>query len=203
MSLETIEEKIRKDAEEEAGSIISMAEREAKDIIAKATSKADTAYASLLRTEAIKTEISCQQILSQARMDSRKTVRDCRDALVAECFSRAEESLRSVRALPEYEVIFRQLLEEALAILGTGTVEISVHPEDRQLALSMAEFFEGDNIVITLTGKTLESSGGMVLAAPELKMQVDNTFEAREERLRRVLITEISGILFPTGGTRT
>jgi vacuolar-type H+-ATPase subunit E/Vma4 len=203
MSLETIEEKIRKDAEEEAGSIISTAEREARDIIEKAKSEADMAYASLLRTESKKTEISCQQILSQARMDSRKTVRDCHDALVAECFSRAEELLRSVRASPGYEDIFRHLLEEALDILGTGTVEITVHPEDRQLALSMAELFKGDNIVITLTGKPLDSKGGMILAAPELKMQVDNTFEAREERARRELITELSGILFPTGGART
>lgn len=203
MSLEAIEERIRKDAEEEARIIISRAEEEANAIIARAAEEAERARTSLLRSEAKKTEISCQQILSQARMDSRKTVTDVRDALVDGCFSRSKESLLTVRNSPEYRDIFRHLLEEGLEILGTGKAEVIVHPEDRQLAMSVAESFAEKNISLTVTGKPLDTMGGMILAAHERKTEVDNTFEAREERLRRALIIEISGILFPAKGGRT
>ncbi|MBP1927533.1 vacuolar-type H+-ATPase subunit E/Vma4 [Methanolinea mesophila] len=203
MSLEAIEERIRKDAEEEARIITSTAEEEAKGIIARAAKDAEREYASLHRSESKKTEISVQQTLSQARMDSRNTVREFRDSLVAGCFSRAEESLLSVRNSPEYGDIFRHLLEEALDILGTGKAEISVHPEDRQLAMSVAESFPGEHISLTVTGNSLDTTGGMILAAPERKITVDNTFEARRERLKRALIIETSDILFPVRGGRT
>jgi vacuolar-type H+-ATPase subunit E/Vma4 len=203
MSLEVIEERILHDAQAEAESIVRKANEEAQEILRMATLQAETAYNLLLRSEEKKTQISCSQILSQARMDARKIVRDCRDTLVAECFSQAGESLKAIRSSPEYPGIFQRLLEEGLDILGVRKAELAVHPEDRQLAMAMTKSFAAKDIFITLTEESPESLGGVVLRAPERKMEVNNTFEAREERLRRALIIEVSGILFSRGGERT
>jgi V/A-type H+-transporting ATPase subunit E len=203
MSLEVIEERILKDAQVEAESILNKAKEEANEIIRQAALQAENAYSLLLRSEAKKTEISCSQILSQARMDSRKSVRECRDAVVNECFSRAEEYLKTVRSSPGYPGIFQHLLMEGLDILGIRKTELIVHPEDRQLAMAMAESFTGKDFVITLSEESLECLGGFVLRAPERRIEVDNTFEARKERFFRALIIEISGMLFSREGERS
>ncbi len=202
MSLEAIEERILHDARVEAETVLNKAKEEAKEIIRTATFQAENARTLLLRSEEIKTEISCNQILSQARMDSRKMVREARDACVEKCLTLAKEHLEMVRTSPGYPGIFQHLLEEGLEILDVRNAEITVHPADRQLGMDLLDFFAREGVILTLSEERLEGLGGVVLRAPDLKVEVNNTFEARQERLQRALLIEISGMLFPAGGDR-
>lgn len=129
--------------------------------------------------------------LGHARMRERSAEAADESVAVARAFGLAGERLEALRGGPAYPAVFAALAAEALAG-AEGACELQVAPEDAALAERAVQEAEGARVTIA---PTLATSGGVVVACADGRVLRLNTFESRLEKLRRVAVNDVAGVL--------
>ncbi len=187
--------------------IMAEANREARQILKEARTKADR----IKRESQLETEIECKTIIQQARAEAEmmqghaaaaaqleaQTLKlQRREQLLVSVLSAARQRLSAVTQWPEYGDIVRELIREAAAKLNAD--ELLIHTDaTTQAVLSDAVLSElSATLAMRLTrGEPLLSGVGVVLETPNGHRRYDNTLETRMQRIQESLRTDIYHIL--------
>jgi len=200
MSVEKIEQRILSDAKAEAERILKKAREEADLVIEKSRKEAEKRARQIRTEEDEKTARACTQLLSQSRIEARKVYRNARENAINEVFAGAKAELGKIRENPRYPDIFFRLAAEGIRNLGQDRVELEVHPADRPLAEDFIRKWGKNPGECIISTRTVMTNGGVIVSGPGGTVKVNNTVEARLERMEREIAARVARILFSEGG---
>jgi V/A-type H+-transporting ATPase subunit E len=191
MSIEKIIQKINAETAAEINKILT----EARAIAADLKKKGDMETASQLehvRDQGNKRLTIMRNIhLSEARRVTRRSILGAKEELIQESFKRAKEQLQSLTG-EQYKNIMNQLIKDSMALVGDKGVATVTREEDKAIVSA--------NPGITVKPELTTGIGGLMIASPDGKIVVDNTFDAILERKKEDIRTEVANILYPEEG---
>lgn len=193
MSVEKIIEKISLEAADTARALRRTAEEEAARYLEKEKTAAEAEKNAEIAARKREVDAEVSRMLAQARMEGRQTVRNARENLISDCFDRARERITAISGSPEYPEILKYLIQDGIEKIGAGDLTISANSRDIPVLESILA--KDTETHVRMSGEPIPTAGGVLLRTGSGTRRVDNTFEARLERMRRDLIFEVAGIL--------
>jgi vacuolar-type H+-ATPase subunit E/Vma4 len=182
------------DAREEIERLDAETRREVEQVLEQAEQRAADEERERLRSEERKLAAEATTVLSRARRDAGRILRDAREALFLEALDDLRARLARVREQPDYHDLLRQLIVEALAALPANVLlELRIDARDEALAMQIVRELGRMNVEVSAG---LETWGGIELATDDGRL-VRNTIEERlanaETALRLRLATALDG----------
>jgi Archaeal/vacuolar-type H+-ATPase subunit E len=145
-----------------------------------------------------------QQIISEAKMNSRRMELEAREEVIEEAFSKAEEKLKEIASsdAAEYKASLEKVITEAGTEIGGGDMLVLVKESDAAKIKGSIPSIE--KIISDKTGtptklemgENINTIGGAILRTKNGEIEVNNTIEARMLRFKKSLRSEVAGILF-------
>lgn len=195
--VEKIIHRIEEDTEAKAKALTREAEGKARAIISEAEGKAAETRSGILGRGEREAEQERQRILANAKLRERKAKLDAKEEVIKEAFSLAEEKLKEATSGKEYQAVLKNLLQEAVASLGSGTLVVMGRKEDaKHLKEVLPAVAKESGANLKLSNETINAAGGVIVKTEDGRVEVNNTFETRLARLRDDLRPAVSKILF-------
>ena len=185
-------EKIREDSEKEVERIIGEAKKKSEEIIKKSEKDGKKRYEELIIQGKKNAELEKQRIIANARLQAKKLILETKESIIEKTFSLAEKKLRDMVSSDEYENILRKLIEEAISSIPDKQLQILCDERDRELLRKIIKEFPR----VELSEENISTIGGIIVKSKDGRIQVDNTFETRIERMRNDLRVKVARILF-------
>ena len=200
MGTDQIIAKIKEDADAKAAAIRREGEEEADRILRGGEKAAMDEYQRILEHGRGECKEMAARIRSQARLDAKRVVRRAREEGIRRSFQGAEAALGSLPKTDRYPRILVTLIEDGAGSMGEGEVHIISTERDRELIRGLLPERSGTKADVCLSHECAITSGGIILVSGDGRISVNNTFEARLERLRSSLVHRVSEILFREEG---
>jgi V/A-type H+-transporting ATPase subunit E len=196
MSLEAILAAIESSGQAEIDRVRAEAESRAQQILVEAERQSSTVREEARRAEVWPAAGERARRLHQAKLEALRTVGAARDRLIEATLAETRQHLAGLRANPDYGLILRRLIQQAVDVLGERELcrdrpvleidkrdEAHVHHILNELGLDLA--------VVA----SLDCWGGVVATSGDGRVVVNNTLESRLERagpfLRQDVVTSI------------
>jgi len=196
MGIETIIAKIKKDADEDILCIITEAKGEVRRILADADLAADEKFKKIIAEGELEIKAKTAGILSQARMDSRRVIREEKERGISICFAEVEKNLSYIKQSPEYKIIIKNLVLEGINELGTDEIIIISLDNDHETICNIISELSETGKKITRGHECAVTIGGVILKSKSGHVTLDNTFEGRLKRQKNALMFDASKILY-------
>jgi V/A-type H+-transporting ATPase subunit E len=145
-----------------------------------------------------------QQIISEAKMNSRRMELDSREEVIEESFKIAEGKLLKIASSEsaEYKESIKNIITEAALEIGGG--DLILHLKQEDVAKIEDSISEIENDVKGKTGKetnleigtNINTIGGAIVKTKNGDIEVNNTIEARMLRFKKSLRSDVARILF-------
>ena len=195
-----IVESIMSEAQEKADVIIQDANANVSEITAKAEKTAEAEKIKILENGKKQSDMRYQQIISEAKMNARRAKLGAKEEVIEAAFNQATGELKAKAADgdEEYKDSLAKMIQEAANEIGTNDLIIHLNEADTnqfKKDLSSAESFEIEGIKFTL-GEPIKAIGGAILKTSNGDIEVNNTIEARLERYKSILRSEVAEVLF-------
>jgi V/A-type H+-transporting ATPase subunit E len=172
MSLDTVVEDIREEAEREADEIEAEAEERAEAIIAEAEADAEEIRDEIERETDREIEQEREQKLSGAKLEAKQARLEARRSVLQEVREDAEAAIADLEE--GREELTRALLDDAAAEFAEGaSVEVYGRADDRELIESILADYDG----YEYAGE-FDCLGGVVVESSESRVRVKNTFDS-------------------------
>ncbi|MFW6117418.1 MAG: V-type ATP synthase subunit E [Thermoproteota archaeon] len=203
-STETIQRKIINDAEEEAERIKAEAREKTAEILREAEERAEEMKKKELEKIRQHTEETRKQDIAEKKVDYHRRTQNFKSELIDDTFNEVREKLRDYVKKPAYQEILSELIIEAGNTLGGGNLVIKLNESDKKkmseermekISQKITELTNTET-EITVDEDTVNTIGGAVVTLSDQKATIDNTFEARLERIQETGKTELETILF-------
>ena len=201
---EKIVSSILSDAQGEADAIIQEAETKAASIISEGEQQAQMEKERIIDDAKKQANMKYQQIISEAKMNARRMELEGREEVIDQAFTKAEEELRNIASTSSAEYIesLKNIVKEASTEIGGGNLLVLVKEEDVSKIKDSLSNIEKE--VENTTGKktTLEMGdniktiGGAIVKTKNGEIEVNNTIEARMQRFKKALRSEVAQVLF-------
>lgn len=195
MSVEKIIEKIKLEAKDQAETIMNTARMEQERYLKEARTAAEAEMAVLISSGKRDVDSEVSRILAQARMEARQTRRSMRERLISQCFDQATEKIDSVLESQVYQEILSYLAKEAIEKIGEKNIIFSANSRDIPLLREIIASEIHDGVSIEVSGTPIQARGGVLLQTVAGGRCVNNTIDARLDRMKRDLIFDVAGIL--------
>ena len=197
-----IVESIMSEAQEKADVIIQDANADASAITAKAEKTAEAEKIKILENGKKQSDMRYQQIISEAKMNARRAELGAKEEVIEAAFNQAigELKVKASSGDAEYEDSLSKMIKEAADEIGGNDLILQLNEADTQkfkddLSSQGSDSFEIDGIKFTL-GEPIDAIGGAVLKTANGDIEVNNTIEARLDRFKSILRSEVAEILF-------
>jgi len=183
MSLEAILASIESSGEAEIDRLRGEAESRAQPILEAAERRAAIVREEARRAALRPAAAERARRLHQAKLEALRTIGEVRQRLVETMLLETRRRLADLRADPDYALILRRLIAEAIGALGeaelrSGCVVLEIDPRDeRHICHILNEL--GINLEVV---SSLHGWGGVVVTSGDGRIVVNNTLEARLER---------------------
>ena len=190
---------IMSEAQEKADVIIQDANADASAISEKAAKTAEAEKIKILENGKKQSDMRYQQIISEAKMNARRAKLGAKEEVIEAAFNQATGELKSIAASgsDEYEDSLSKMIKEAADEIGRDDLIIHLNEADTnkfKQELSSDSFeLEGVNFKL---GEPIKAIGGAILKTSDGDIEVNNTIEARLERFKSILRSEVAEILF-------
>jgi V/A-type H+-transporting ATPase subunit E len=200
--IKKIQDKIIGEAEEKAKAIIRDAEKSKKDTLEEKRKEGEREAEKILRTGMEETDSLKRQKIAEARLKAKQMIIASREELINETMEKCKEKLAAMTSSKEYIEILQRLVEQGGMGLGGGDLEIVLGGKVTKTAIdlgSIAKQIEektGKKTTINIAQEKSRSIGGVIVRKSDGSIIVDNTFEARIERILRDVRIRIAKILF-------
>ena len=195
---------IKADAQAKSDEIISKATAEADKILADGQVQAEEAKQTILDSAEKQAEMKYQQIISEAKVNSRRKELEAREEVIEKAFRVASEKIEKQASenSAEYVEALKTMIKDASLQVGGNQLEILVRADDVDNVKSMID--EVSDYVASETGKEtsfiigqpIDIIGGAVVKTVDGEVEVKNTIEARMLRYRKYLRSEVAKTLF-------
>ena len=191
---------IMSEAQEKADVIIQDANADASAISDKAAKTAEAEKVKILENGKKQSDMRYQQIISEAKMNARRAKLGAKEEVIDAAFNQATGELKAIAASGDdnYEIALSKMIKEAADEIGTNDLIIHLNEADTnkfKQDLSSSDSFELDGIKFTL-GEPIKAIGGAILKTSNGDIEVNNTIEARLERFKSILRSEVAEVLF-------
>ena len=191
---------IMSEAQEKADVIIQDANAEASAITEKAEKTAESEKLKILENGKKQSDMRYQQIISEAKMNARRAKLGAKEEVIEAAFNQATGELKAIAAEgnDDYKDSLAKMIQEATAEIGSDDLIIHLNEADTnkfKQDLSSSDSFEIDGVKFTL-GEPIDAIGGAILKTSNGDIEVNNTIEARLERFKSILRSEVADILF-------
>jgi V/A-type H+-transporting ATPase subunit E len=193
---------IMSEAQEKADVIIQDANADASAISEKAAKTAEAEKVKILENGKKQSDMRYQQIISEAKMNARRAELGAKEDVIDAAFNQAIGELKTKAASgdEEYKDSLSKMIKEAADEIGGNDLILQLNEADTQkfkddLSSIGSDSFEIDGIKFTL-GEPIKTIGGAVLKTTNGDIEVNNTIEARLERFKSILRSEVAEILF-------
>ena len=197
-----IVESIMSVAQEKADLIIQDANAEVSAIQANAEKTAETEKTKILENGKKQSDMRYQQIISEAKMNARRAELGAKEEVIDAAFNQAigELKVKASSGDEEYTDSLSKMIKEAADEIGGDDLILQLNEADTQkfkddLSSQGSDSFEIDGIKFTL-GEPIDAIGGAVLKTANGDIEVNNTIEARLDRFKSILRSEVAEILF-------
>ncbi|WP_305515866.1 MULTISPECIES: V-type proton ATPase subunit E [unclassified Methanobrevibacter] len=197
-----IVESIMSEAQEKADLIIQDANAEVSAIQAKAEKSAEAEKTKILENGKKQSDMRYQQIISEAKMNARRAELGAKEEVIEAAFNQAIGELKSKASSgdDEYEDSLSKMIKEAAEEIGSDDLIIQLNEADtnkfkKDLSSQGSDSFELEGIKFTL-GEPIDAMGGAVLKTINGDIEVNNTIEARLDRFKSILRSEVAEVLF-------
>ncbi len=194
-------EEINREAEQKIRYILSEAEKQAEGIKAEAEKRARAKAEWILRKAQTQAEIEKQRIIANAKLEIRKKRLALQEEFINEVLRSLKERLANLPK-DEYLGVVKDLMLQAVKELGEDRIRVSSNEATLQLIAEKLEEIKaflnektGREIRIEL-GDKISTIGGVLVENADRTIRVDNTFEARIDRLESELRSRIAKVLF-------
>jgi V/A-type H+-transporting ATPase subunit E len=195
---------IKADAQAKSDEIISKATVETDKILAEGQLKAEEAKKSIIDSAEKQAEMKYQQIISEAKVNSRRKELEAREEVIEKAFRVASEKIEKQASdnSANYVESLKTMIKDASLQVGGNQLEILVRADDVDNVKSMID--EVSDYVASETGKEtsfiigepIDIIGGAVVKTVDGEVEVKNTIEARMLRYRKYLRSEVAKTLF-------
>ena len=191
---------IMSEAQGKADVIMQEANAEIATINADAEKTAESEKNKILENGKKQSDMRYQQIISEAKMNARRAKLGAKEEVIEAAFNQATGELKAKAADgdEEYKDSLAKMIQEAANEIGTNDLIIHLNEADTnqfKKDLSSAESFEIEGIKFTL-GEPIKAIGGAILKTSNGDIEVNNTIEARLERYKSILRSEVAEVLF-------
>ena len=188
------------EAQGKADLIIQDANAEVSAIQAKAEKTAEVEATKIKENGIKQSEMRYQQIISEAKMNARRAKLDAKEDVIEAAFNQATGELKEKAAEggDEYKDSLSKMIKEAADELGSDDLIIHLNEADTNAfkeGISSGDSFEIDGIKFQL-GEPIDVIGGAILKTSNGDIEVNNTIEARLERFKSILRSEVADVLF-------
>ena len=197
-----IVESIMSVAQEKADVIIQDANAEVSAIQANAEKTAEAEKTKILENGKKQSDMRYQQIISEAKMNARRAELGAKEEVIEAAFNQAigELKVKASSGDEEYENSLSKMIKEAADEIGSKDLIIQLNEADTnqlksELSASGSDSFQLEGINFTL-GEPIDAMGGAILKTVNGDIEVNNTIEARLERFKSILRSEVAEILF-------
>jgi len=189
-------------AQEKADVIIQDANAEVSAIQANAEKTAEAEKTKILENGKKQSDMRYQQIISEAKMNARRAELGAKEEVIDAAFNQAigELKVKASSGDEEYTDSLSKMIKEAADEIGGDNLILQLNEADTKifkddLSSQGTDSFEIEGIKFTL-GEPIDAIGGAVLKTANGDIEVNNTIEARLERFKSILRSEVAGILF-------
>jgi V/A-type H+-transporting ATPase subunit E len=191
---------IMSEAQEKADAIIQDANAEASAITQNAEKTAEAEKTKILDNGKKQSDMRYQQIISEAKMNARRAELGAKEEVIEAAFNQAigELKIKASSDDAEYEDSLTKMIKEAADELGSKDLIIQLNENDTNKfknQLSGVSTFQIEDITFEL-GEPIDAIGGAILKTSNGDIEVNNTIEARLDRFKSVLRSEVANILF-------
>ena len=191
---------IMSEAQEKADTIMQEANAEIATINANAEKTAESEKNKILDNGKKQSDMRYQQIISEAKMNARRAKLGAKEEVIEAAFNQATGELKAIAASGDdnYEIALSKMIKEAADEIGTNDLIIHLNEADTnkfKQDLSSSDSFELEGVKFTL-GEPIKAIGGAILKTSNGDIEVNNTIEARLERFKSILRSEVAEILF-------
>ena len=201
---EKIVSSILNDAQIKADSVSEEAEKKSISILTEGEKIALMEKNHILEDGKKQSNMKYQQIISEAKMNSRRMGLDAREEVIEESFKKAEEKLKEIAFSEsvEYKESLNEIITEAAQEIGGGEMIISLKQEDVPKIKDSIPSIEADlkdktgNETKIEIGDNINTMGGAILKTKNGDIEVNNTIEARLLRFKKSLRSEVARVLF-------
>ncbi len=201
---EKIVSSIISDAQIKAESILAEVEKEKESILSEGEAKAVAEKEKILENAEKQANMRYQQIISEAKMNSRRMELEAREEIIEEAFKKAEEKLKEIASsdASEYKTSLEKVITEAGVEIGGGDLVIFVKESDvtkiKGSLPSIEKSISGKTNAPTKLeiGENINTIGGVIVKTKNGEIEVNNTIEARMLRFKKSLRSEVARILF-------
>jgi vacuolar-type H+-ATPase subunit E/Vma4 len=199
MPLENILQALETEAEHQIAEIEQVAQVEVERIRARAQEEA--AAVRQKHVAAIRATLATERvrILNRAKQETLQVVLGTREALIGSALETTARCLTTLSTTEAYPQLLQQLTQEALSIIG---------PDDRPIIRVRSEDLEVANQIIQELGRsaTVEGNleqdpaawgclGGVVVSTADGRIRLDNTLDARLQRVASIYRSQIAKIV--------
>ena len=191
---------IMSEAQGKADVIIQDANAEVSAIQAKAEKTAEVEATKIKENGQKQSEMRYQQIISEAKMNARRAKLDAKEDVIEAAFSQATGELKQKAAEgnEDYKDSLSKMIKEAADEIGGNDLIIQLNEADTNKLkeeISSDNTFELDGVKFKL-GEPIKTIGGAILKTSNGDIEVNNTIEARLERYKSILRSEVANVLF-------
>ena len=192
------------DAQSKADTIIQEAEKETALIVEEGEKEAVLEKEKILENAKKQSAMKYQQLISEAKMNSRRAELEAREEIIEGAFKRAEDELKKIASTDseEYKESLKKIIEEASVEIGGGDLILCLKADDiakvKDAISSLEKNIEGKTGTKTTLeiGENIATIGGAVVKTKNGDIEVNNTIEARMLRFKKALRSEVAKILF-------
>lgn len=195
---------IMSEAQSKADAIIQEAEKEAALILEEGEKDAVLEKEKILENAEKQSKMKYQQLISEAKMNSRRAELEAREELIEKAFENAEAELNKIASTSSEEYVnsLKKIIEEASIEIGGGDLILSLKEEDVAKIKDSIPTIEKEveaksgNKTKMEIGTNIRTIGGAVVKTKNGDIEINNTIEARMLRFKKSLRSEVAGILF-------
>lgn len=183
-------QEIREKSEDDAASIIQMANTEAQQILDDAKEKAEANHTDLMKKAEDKASVLRKKIISGAVLEMKSHELRNREKVINRIFKNLSEQLNTLRTKNAYADILKFLIKEGAVALETESIILSAGSyEKKLLTKDVLQKIQQDvntknqlQVSFSISDKEL-SEGGVMLESGDGRMVYDNRFSARIHRM--------------------
>lgn len=191
---------IMSEAQEKADVIIQEVNAEVSAIEAQADKTAEVEKAKILENGKKQSDMRYQQIISEAKMNARRAKLSAKEEIIEAAFEKAVSELeqKASSQSADYEDSLIKMIKEAADEIGTDDLIIQLNEADTnqfKSEISPGNTFEVEGIKFEL-GEPINAIGGAILKTSNGDIEVNNTIDARLERFKSILRSEVANVLF-------
>ncbi len=194
-------EMINSKTAEKEKEIINEAERHKRLKLEEAQRRAKDTSDTITKKAELQAKAELSKYEASAKLKSKYQLLEAKDSLINDVLLKVQEHMQNIVTKAEYKKILANLIIDGCSSLEENKLEL-VFPTSHASKIELSEIEKevakkiDRKVSLSVSKDMIRSKGGVIIRTLDGTKWIDNTFEARLERLKNTVRDTISRILF-------